>query len=35
MNRQNRRKFLKTTAGVAAGGAVAAPMIWVPSAHAQ
>ncbi len=35
MNRQNRREFLRTTAGVAAGSAITAPMIWVPSAHAQ
>ncbi|MCM5572313.1 extracellular solute-binding protein [Burkholderiaceae bacterium FT117] len=30
-----RRDFLKTTAGVAAGSAVAAPALWIPSAHAQ
>ncbi len=30
-----RRDFLKTTAGVAAGSAVAAPAVWIPSAHAQ
>ncbi|ODT37617.1 MAG: ABC transporter substrate-binding protein [Lautropia sp. SCN 70-15] len=30
-----RRDFLKTTAGVAAGTAVAAPALWIPSAHAQ
>lgn len=30
-----RRKFLKTTAGVAAGSAVAAPALWSTSAHAQ
>jgi len=30
-----RRDFLKTTAGVAAGTAVATPALWVPSAHAQ
>jgi multiple sugar transport system substrate-binding protein len=30
-----RRDFLKTTAGVAAGTAVAAPAAWIPSAHAQ
>jgi multiple sugar transport system substrate-binding protein len=30
-----RRKFLKTTAGVAAGSAVAAPGLWSTSAHAQ
>lgn len=30
-----RRKFLKTTAGVAAGTAVAAPALWSTSAHAQ
>jgi len=30
-----RREFLKTTAGVAAGTAVAAPALWSTSAHAQ
>src|SRR5690606_20439806 len=30
-----RRDFLKTTAGVAAGTAVATPALWIPSAHAQ
>ncbi len=35
MDQIKRRKFLKTTAGATAGAAVAAPMVWVPSAHAQ
>jgi multiple sugar transport system substrate-binding protein len=30
-----RREFLKTSAGVAAGAAVGAPMLWIPSARAQ
>ena len=33
MGNMKRRDFLKATAGVAAGAA--APMIWVPEAHAQ
>lgn len=35
MERIKRRKFLESTAGVGAAAAIGAPMVWVPSAHAQ